>query len=212
MSEKHPILYEPTTAITDYIIFILGMIFGWFTNQIPDSQFHQLWGTAFFFVAMGGLLGGTIHGFGPRLTEVQQTIIWRSTLIFIATTGLLLAMSVAIIFVTGKGENALYLTAAVLLIMYYIRMRDQDTFRSAVTFYLPLMGISLFGFLVAFFHYGLTGALSVSIGLLVCLAGSGVQVMKISIHEKFNHNDLFHVIQMFGMFLMYRGGMDMPPF
>jgi len=196
MSEKQPLLYEPTTAITDYILFILGVFFGWSTFAIQDSQFHQLWGTAFFSGGIGGLLGGTSHGFGPRLEGIYQTIIWRATLIF----------------VTGKGENALYITAGVLLIIYYNRIRTHDSFRSAVTFYLPLMGISLVGFIVAFFNYGMTGALSISIGLAVSLAASWVQMMKISLHENFNHNDLFHVIQMLGMFLMYRGGLEIPAF
>ena len=212
MSEKQPLLYEPTTAITDYILFILGVFFGWSTFAIQDSQFHQLWGTAFFSGGISGLLGGTSHGFGPRLEGIYQTIIWRATLIFVATTGLLLAMSSALIFVTGKGENALYITAGVLLIIYYNRIRTHDSFRSAVTFYLPLMGISLVGFIVAFFNYGMTGGLSISIGLAVSLAASWVQMMKISLHENFNHNDLFHVIQMLGMFLMYRGGLEIPAF
>jgi len=56
MSEKQPLLYEPTTAITDYILFILGVFFGWSTLAIQDSQFHQLWGTAFFSGGIGGLL------------------------------------------------------------------------------------------------------------------------------------------------------------
>ena len=158
------------------------------------------------------MLGGTSHGFGPRLEGIYQTIIWRATLIFVATTGLLLAMSSALIFVTGKGENALYITAGVLLIIYYNRNRTHDSFRSAVTFYLRLMGISLVGFIVAFFNYGMTGALSISIGLAVSLSSSWAHMMKISLHENFNHNDLFHVIQMLGMFLMYRGGLEIPAF
>ena len=73
MSEKHPLLYEPTTAITDYIIFILGITFGWFTLSIQDSQFHQLWGTSFITIAIGALLGGTTHGFGPKLSQIPRT-------------------------------------------------------------------------------------------------------------------------------------------
>ena len=83
MSEKHPLLYEPTTAITDYIIFILGITFGWYTLSIQDSQFHQLWGTSFITIAIGALLGGTTHGFGPKLSQIPRTIIWRATLIFL---------------------------------------------------------------------------------------------------------------------------------
>ena len=128
MSEKHPLLYEPTTAITDYIIFILGITFGWFTLSIPDSQFHQLWGTSFITIAIGGLLGGTTHGFGPKLSQFTRTILWRATLIFVAATGLLLDMSTALVFATEKGDNAKYITAGVLLISFYNRIRTHDNF------------------------------------------------------------------------------------
>jgi len=121
-------------------------------------------------------------------------------------------MSAALFFVTEKGENALYIITGVLLLTYFQRIRKKDSFRSAVTFYMPLMGISLVGFAMAFYFQNMTGALSITVGLLVCVAGTVVQVMKISVHEKFNHNDLFHVIQMLGMFLMYRGGLEIHPF
>jgi len=32
-----------------------------------------------------------------------------------------------------------------------------------------------------------------------------VQVSGFSLHQHFNHNDLFHVFQMVGMIVMYRG-------
>nr|AGO87775.1 hypothetical protein [uncultured bacterium L413009-K18] len=143
MSEKKPFLYEPTTAITDYIIFLLGVFFGLSNLAIQDSQFHQLWGLAFYSVGIGGFLGGTSHGFGPKLKEVYRKTLWRFTLVFIAVTGLLIAMSAALFFVTENGKNALYITAAVLLVTYFQRIRKKDSFRSAVTFYVPLMGISL---------------------------------------------------------------------
>ena len=212
MSDKKPFLYEPTTAITDYIIFLLGVFFGLATLAIQDSQFHQLWGLAFYSIGIGGFLGGTSHGFGPKLKEVYRKILWRFTLVFIAVTGLLITMSAALFFVTEKGENALYIITGVLLLTYFQRIRKKDSFRSAVTFYMPLMGISLVGFAMAFYFQNMTGALSITVGLLVCVAGTVVQVMKISVHEKFNHNDLFHVIQMLGMFFMYRGGLEIHPF
>jgi len=39
-----------------------------------------------------------------------------------------------------------------------------------------------------------------------------VQVAKISLHKHFNYNDLFHVIQLLGIYLMYRGGIEIRPF
>jgi len=210
MPEKYPLLYEPTTAITDYIIGVLGLVFGYQIFMIPDSLFHFLWGNCFFAVSIGGLLGGTSHGFGPRFSKLIKTIIWRSTLLFVGITGLLLAMSAATFFMNEKGENAMMVTAGALLIIYFIQINTQDTFRHAVKFYLPLMIISFVGFLVAFITMGFIGALFCSIGLAVSLVASWVQVSGISLHQHFNHNDLFHVIQMLGMYLMYRGGLEIP--
>lgn len=210
MPEKHPLLYEPTTAITDYIIGILGFIFGWQIFNIPDSLFHLLWGNCFFAVGIGGILGGTSHGFGPRFSDLTKTIIWRATLLFVGITGLLLAMSAGTFFINDKGENAMMVTAGVLLITYLIRLNKHDTFRQAITFYLPLMVISFVGFTTAFFTLGFIGTLFCSIGLAVSLVASWVQVSGISLHQHFNHNDLFHVIQMLGMYLMYRGGLEIP--
>jgi hypothetical protein len=39
----------------------------------------------------------------------------------------------------------------------------------------------------------------------VSLAGLAVLVLKLSPHPHFNHNDLYHVIQMGGLFCLYRG-------
>ena len=33
---------------------------------------------------------------------------------------------------------------------------------------------------------------------------------KIVLHRHFNHNDLFHIVQMIGMYLMFEGGQEIP--
>ena len=212
MSEKKLFLYEPTTAITDYIIFILGIIFGGLTISIQNSQFHQLWGASFISIGIGAFFGGTSHGFGPKMTGIYRKVLWRITIIFIGISGIFMAMSSSLFFITENGKYALFITAGVLLILYFLKIRKQDSFRSAVTFYMPLLGVTLVGFSMAFYFQNITGALFITIGLIVCITGSLTQLLKISLHEKFNHNDLFHVIQMLGMYLMYRGGMEITPF
>jgi hypothetical protein len=41
--------------------------------------------------------------------------------------------------------------------------------------------------------------------VIVSLIGAGVQVRKVAPHTFFNHNDLYHVIQMGALKLFYRG-------
>jgi len=212
MSGKHPYLYEPTTAITDFIIGVLGMAFGWQLFNIPDSLFHFLWGNCFFAVGIGGFLGGISHGFGPRFSELLKKIIWRSTLIFVGVTGLSLSLAALTFFTNDKVQNLLMIIAALMLIFYFIQINKQDTFGQAVKFYFPLIVVSLFGFSIAYVTTGYLGALFCSIGLVVSLVASWIQMSGISLHQHFNHNDLFHMIQILGMVLMYRGGMEIPVF
>ena len=51
------------------------------------------------------------------------------------------------------------------------------------------------------------GAAWVLSGLLVTLFGASFTVTKIGFHQHFNHNDIFHIIQIVGMYLIYRGTM-----
>jgi hypothetical protein len=43
-------------------------------------------------------------------------------------------------------------------------------------------------------------------GVMVSFAAAGVQQSGFALHQHFNHNDLYHVIQMAGVYLLYRGG------
>ena len=42
-------------------------------------------------------------------------------------------------------------------------------------------------------------------GILVSATGIALMVAKVSFHQHFNHNDLYHVIQMLGLWCFYRG-------
>jgi hypothetical protein len=43
-------------------------------------------------------------------------------------------------------------------------------------------------------------------GIVVSAIGAAVQQSNFAPHPNFNHNDLYHVIQMLGLYLLYRGG------
>ena len=43
-------------------------------------------------------------------------------------------------------------------------------------------------------------------GVLVSLVAAIVQARRLALHRHFNHNDLYHVIQMAALYAFYRGG------
>ena len=206
----HPIIYEPTTAITDFIIFFMGCYYAWVIVYIPESIFHTFWAISFITLAVSALLGGISHGFGPMLSKVAKMIIWRLTLLFIGLTALVLLFSVLMIITDGEINIRVIPFFVVLFGYYNYKVYKNDSFLIAVKFYLPFIVISLACFIYVFIYKGYVGALFISVGLLVTLFASLIQSSKIVLHRHFNHNDLFHIVQMIGMYLMFEGGQEIP--
>ena len=146
--------------------------------------------------------------FGPRLPDYITKVIRILTLIFVGITGLFLAGSAATFYINETGKFGLMLGSAILVIKYVLGLNKNDTFHHAIKFYVTLIILALIGFIPAFFSLGYTGALQIVIGLLVNLSAAGVQASGLTLHKHFNHNDLFHVIQVLGMILIYRGGSE----
>ena len=208
MAGDNPVFYSPTTAITNYTMGCVGLYLGWQTLQIQGSLFHILWACSFFSLSLGAFLGGSHYVFGPRLPNYITKVIWMLTLIFVGTTGLFLAGSAATFYINETGKFGLMLGSAILVIKYVLGLNKNDTFHHAIKFYVTLIILALIGFIPAFFSLGYTGALQIVIGLLVNLSAAGVQASGLTLHKHFNHNDLFHVIQVLGMILIYRGGSE----
>lgn len=51
-----------------------------------------------------------------------------------------------------------------------------------------------------------TGRRWLAVGYGITIVGVILLVMKVSFHQHFNHNDLYHVVQMAGLYWVYRGG------
>jgi hypothetical protein len=49
------------------------------------------------------------------------------------------------------------------------------------------------------------GAMWVLLGFMVTIGGASFTITKLGFHKHFNHNDIFHVIQISGMYFIYRG-------
>ena len=210
MSEKASVIYEPMTSITDFLIFILGCYYGWYTLSLLNSVFHLIWGISFFVLGFGALLGGVKHGFGPKFSKTQKKIIWFLTLIFVGISSQCLFLSLFALI----NNNSINLVVIIILfshfLLYVFKVLKNDKFLNAIKFYLPVLLISLIISLYTFLVAGYTGAMFISIGIVVTLVASLVQISNIILHKHFNNNDFFHVLQIIGMYFLYIGGLEIP--
>ena len=178
---------EPTTLVTDYALgavsFFLGM------RLIRDSK---SWTLAFLALAMAAFLGGTWHGLW------QSDLLWKATTLSVGVASFGMVAGSAHLTTTGALKRVLLIFAALKWLAYTVWMLGHDDFIWVVAdtgIALALVGVM---HLWRFNGWMLGG---VAVSLLAGLAQSSGMDM----HPRFNHNDLYHVIQIAAMFLFYRG-------
>jgi hypothetical protein len=186
-------IHEPMTLATDYLLTIAAAVFAmrlWRTNR--------QWALAFLFTAAGSFFGGTYHGLGPVVGLLTATVLWKLTVFSIGLASFFLVL--------GSGRSLL-LVALVKLIVYMSWMTVHSEFLWVVIDY----GIALL--IVGVVQLVRRGpSMPWVIGsIVVSVLGALVQMSRLTLHEHFNHNDLYHVIQLVALWLLYRGGKLMNP-
>ncbi len=192
---------EPTTMITDYILAALGF---WLGRELLTAGKRD-WGFAFWAMALGAGLGGTSHGFAPLLGETAQAWIWKATVFSIGLVSYFVVMGMARALFRGSALGAVRFAALLKLGAYWWWMAFHDEFRYVIYDYAPSLLASMLAGLWLWRMRAQPAGGWIAAGVVVSFLGAGVQLSGFALHEHFNHNDLYHVIQMAGLGLLYRG-------
>ncbi len=201
-------IHEPMTVFTDLIIMGLGI---WFAKEIhalhikSSMAVHWQFGKAFWLMAAAGLFGAIAHGVGPHLSDVLNKVIWKFTMLFIGFTSFSLIMGSLYHGFQIETVHLVRWVLITLVIGYVLVVINDDRFINAVRFYIPAMMIMLGVMLYSYFANNSSGTGWVIISVIIAFFGAGIQVGSISLHKHFNHNDIYHVIQMGSMACLYRG-------
>ncbi len=197
-------IQEPMTLATDYGLAALGVAFG-INLMRRGGRARRLWAYGFFAMAAGALFGGSAHGFVEWLDADQHGLVWMATTYSIGLASFFLLAATGAGALPCKASRWLMIAAAVKLAVYLWWMGSHDEFRYVIYDYGPSMLVVLLGHLWAWRRAGAGWARWIVAGVAVSFAGAGVQLSGFALHEHFNHNDLYHVIQMVGLWLFWRG-------
>lgn len=181
-------IHEPMTLATDYLLTIAAAIFA-----IRLWRRNRQWALAFLFTAAGSFFGGTYHGFAPVMGLLTSVVLWKITVFSLGLASFFL--------VIGSGRDLL-LVALVKLIVYMSWMTAHSEFIWVIVDY----GIALL--IVGVVQLVRRGPSTPWVIGSICVSVTGalVQMSRLSLHANFNHNDLYHVIQLVALWLLYRGG------
>jgi hypothetical protein len=183
------------TLATDYLIAIAALIFAW---RLRGT--HRLWSLAFVCTALAALLGGTYHGFVPHLAPLAAIALWKATIFSVGFASFFLLLATS---------RRLAPFAVVKLVLYTSWMIAHDDFVWVIADY----GVSLLVLaaiqLAAWLRHRAASAPWILASVAVSMLAAAVQASGLTLHQHFNHNDLYHVIQLVALWLMYRGAGEM---
>lgn len=198
---------EIDVALTDYALTVLCLVFVFMLIKgHPNSSARNWFAMMFLSVGTAAALGGTVHGFIHENT-LFHTIFWRSTILLIGVSALSAWVLGALIMLGNKGRERIRVLAVVNFVFYlfYVLFFNQS-FAVAVVNYLPSAIFLLIGFGITYKRTLNRLALVALSGLILTFVAAGIQQLEIGIHAQyFDHNALYHVIQAFGLFLVFSG-------
>ena len=200
---------EPMTTFTDYLITVFATVFAIRLMKrfgASGHPAHRLWSLAFLFIGLAALLGGTSHGFVGYLADPALRMIWKGT---VYSVGLSMIFAVAGS-IEGSGLEPLHRKVLhglnlVAFAMYAIWMTSHSDFMYVIAYYVPAMSSVALIQLWAYYRSKLPAAPWLVGGVVVTLLGAVIQQSGFSLHRHFNHNDIYHVVQIVGLWLLYRG-------
>lgn len=178
---------EPVTLLTDYL---LGAVSAWLGIRL--LRFSRHWALAFLALALAAFLGGTWHGL------IQSDLLWKATVLSVGVASFGMVVGSARIAAQGLLLQALTGFAAAKLLAYSAWMLFHDDFVWVIAD--TGSALAIVGALHLWRRNGwMVAAVAVSV------AAALVQASGLALHRHFNHNDLYHVIQIAAMLLFYRG-------
>jgi len=199
---------EPTTTLTDYLLAVAAWAWGALLIREPGAA--RLMGVAFAATGLAAALGGSLHGFGPGWSETARLSAWLATYAAVGLANLFLLAAAVRAFAPRAYQLPLLGLAGFRFGVYLILLASYRDFRYVIY---DLMGTLLA--LVVLSSLGRPPLRTASrwayLGVGITFAGALVQRSGVRLHAQFNHNDLFHVIQIGGLFAFYRAGKAIGP-
>jgi hypothetical protein len=200
---------EPTTVLTNVVLaglaFVLGARVG-YGAAAEGSAAGSFMALGLLATAVAAAFGAAAHGIDPLTDREQRERCWRLALYATGLTGAASIASVAFFTARGSVRSAILIVAGLKLLAYFVNVTRRPEFRVAAADYGAGLAVLLAGSLYAMARWRSPGTGWLVAGVGVSLGSGLIQVRRIAPHRHFNHNDLYHVVQMVALYLFYRGG------
>lgn len=211
------IVAEPMTLLTDLLLGGLGLALARRLSRHARGDGHRAarwWVLALAAAGLAALAGGIWHGFHQHWAPLTGWLLWRVTVwsVGVASCAMLVATFHARVRAPLRGK--LQILAVLQFAVYGLWMIGHSDFQWVIADYVPAMAVVLGLHGWAFWRRRLPADGWMVAGVAVSLVAAAVQALELAPDPRFNHNDLYHVIQMAALVCFYRGArglLDLDP-
>lgn len=197
------------TMLTDYALGALAALWSVLLLRRGRRDSHRsvtLWGIGFAGLALASFAAGTYHGFEQRLDPRVITRLWSAVTWAMGIASFVMLCGAVLALASGAWRIALLTAALIKLAVFAMLIAGRGEYAFVLIDYgsaqLAILILAAF----AWQRQRAASAPWLAGGVVVSVIAGAVQQSGFALHEGFNHNDLYHVIQMLGLYLLYRGG------
>lgn len=198
---------HPSNLITDYLLgavcLVLALRLG--RAALPRrSTPLTLWTIGYVTAAMAALAGGTYHGFYDQLEPTVAAVLWKVAVFALGLTSAALVSASATYAAPERHRIAWYIAIIAKFCIFAWWMSGHDAFRYVVAdlavSILAIIGLHYW----RWYRSGDRLQLWIVAAMLIAVAGAVLQQWQISLHTHFDHNDLYHLVQIVAMIVLAR--------
>ena len=202
-------LSEPMTVLTNVLLggvaFVLGARLCYRAVALGTASVGAI-GFGLIAASFAAMLGAAAHGLDPLTDGEQRDRCWRAALTVSGLAGAASIAAAAFFAARGLLRTALLAMAAIKFLVFIVVVTRQPKFRVAAADYGIGLTVLFVAAVSAMLRGNARGMRWIVAGVIVSLVAGVVQARRVTLHRHFNHNDLYHVIQIVALYFFYRGG------
>jgi hypothetical protein len=197
---------ELTTAATDAVLAVVCAALVWWLFDVRPSWPRSVWLWLFALTALASGLGAAAHGFA--LTDRARNALWQPLYV---SLGLTIALFVVAAISDWRGEAAarsfLPWALAIGIGFYAMTYFLNGAFIIFVAYEAIAMFFVLGVYSTLWLSRSLPGAPLIVVGIALSIVAAAVQASTMTVRAgvTFDHNGLFHLIQLVGMVVLASG-------
>jgi hypothetical protein len=201
------LLHEPATFLTDVLLAVLAAWLAWRLRRetATENRAARWMSRALALTALSALVGGCYHGWAPNLSMEVKNAWWKITLWVIDLVSAALAMNLVCEVIPPERRRGPVIAVAGKFLLFAAIAAWHSRFIVAIADY----GTTLIAWLVATIALRRAWRGAMSAGLALSVIAAVVQQLRWAPTPRFNHNDLYHVIQAGALVAFYRAGRRM---